>query len=350
MNLHELFLFLSAELVSTSAPEEIEITRAVPLAEAEAGSVTLLDDLKKLANLAGCTASAVILPAKAKEKLEGDGMAKWNPRGTSLLFSENPHAAFTKIVTFFNPPIARPKPGIHPRAVIDESAKIGPGVTIMANAVIGPNVEIGANVVIHPNVCLMEGVRVGDDSILFPNVTVYEKCIIGARCILHAGCVVGAYGFGYDSSSGEHVLAPQLGNVELADDVELGANTTVDRGTFGSTRIGQGTKVDNLVQIGHNCQIGRANLFCSQVGIAGSTSTGDYVVLAGQVGLADHIHLADGVVVGAQAGVPGSLTEKGTYLGSPCANIHEMKRQFVAVKQLPDYWKTLKKLAQAAEN
>ncbi|MBQ6108408.1 MAG: UDP-3-O-(3-hydroxymyristoyl)glucosamine N-acyltransferase [Thermoguttaceae bacterium] len=350
MNLHELFLFLSAELVSTSAPEEIEITRAVPFAEAEAGSVTLLDDVKKLSSLAECAASAVILPAKAKEKLEGDGMAKWNPQGTALLFAENPRAAFTKIVAFFNPPIARPKPGIHPRAVVDESVKIGPNVTIMANAVIGPNVELGANVIVHPNVCLMEGVRVGDDSIIFPNVTVYEKCIIGARCILHAGCVIGVYGFGYDSSSGEHVLEPQLGNVELADDVEIGANATIDRGTFGSTRIGQGTKVDNMVQIGHNCQIGRANLFCSQVGIAGSTTTGDYVVLAGQVGVTDHVHLADGVIVGAQAGVPGNLTEKGTYLGSPCANIHEAKRQFVSMKQLPDYWKTLKKLAQAAEN
>jgi len=345
MNLSTLSLFLETPLLPPTTPDH-EITRAVPFAEAREGDVTLLDDLKKLASLANCSASVVILPAQATEKLAGDGMAKWNARGIALLPAENPHAAFAKIVAFFNPPVSRPKPGIHPRAVVDESAKIGPNVTISANVVIGANVEIGANVVIHPNVCLMEGVRVGDDSVLFPNVTVYEKCVIGARCILHAGCVVGAYGFGYDSSSGTHKLAPQLGNVELADEVELGANTTVDRGTFGSTRLGEGTKVDNLVQIGHNCQIGRKNLFCSQVGVAGSTSTGDYVVLAGQVGLADHIHLTDGVVVGAQAGVPCSLTEKATYLGSPCANIHEMKRQFVAVKQLPDYWKALKKLAQ----
>lgn len=336
-----------SDVLGDSTPDP-EIFRALPFAEAAAGAITLLDDVKRLASLASCEATAIVLPQKAREKFAGDGMRKWNPRGTALLFAENPYEAFARIVTLFCPPVSRPASGIHPRAVIDESARIGTNVTIMANVWVGPNVEIGPNVILYPNVCLMEGVQVGADSILFPNVTVYERCVIGARCLLHAGVVIGAYGFGYDSSSGRHVLSPQLGNVELADDVELGANTTVDRGTFGSTRIGEGTKVDDLVMIGHNCQIGRHNLFCSQVGIAGSCSTGDYVVCAGQVGLADHISLASNVIVGAQAGVPGSLTEPGTYLGSPAASINEMKRQFVAIKQLPDYWKTLKKMAKNA--
>lgn len=322
-----------------------EISQAVPFAEAQEGSVTLLDSLKKLSALAGSEASAVLLPKGAEEKIAADGMKKWNPKGIALLFSDAPYQDFAKIVSRFDPPIPRPASGVHPRAFVNETAKIGPNVTIMANVCVGPNVEIGANVILHPNVCLMEGVKIGDDSVLFPNVTVYEKCEVGARCILHAGVVLGAYGFGYDSSSGRHILSPQLGNVVLADEVELGANTTIDRGTFGSTRIGEGTKIDNLVMVGHNCQIGKHNLLCSQVGIAGSSSTGDYVVCAGQVGLADHISVASHVIIGAQAGVPGNLTEPGTYLGAPATNIQEMKRQFVAVKQLPEYWKTLKALA-----
>ncbi len=332
-----------------SAKLDPEILEAVPFAEARVGSITLLDSLKKLSLLAECQASAVLLPKETEGKFAGDGMKKWNPRGIVLILSENPYLDFAKLVSFFEPPVSRPSAGIHPGAVIDPTAKIGENTTIMANVYVGPKVEIGANVVLYPNVCLMEGVKIGENSTLFPNVTVYEKCVIGARCILHAGAVIGAYGFGYDSSTGKHVLSPQLGNVVLADDVELGANTTVDRGTFGATRIGEGTKIDNLVMIGHNCQIGRHNLLCSQVGIAGSSSTGDYVVCAGQVGLADHISIASHVILGAQAGVPSSISEPGTYLGSPIANINEMKRQFVAVKQLPDYWRTLKKLAKLSE-
>ena len=338
---------LSAE--ELSAKLNPEISEAVPFAEAKSGSITLLDSLKKLSSLAECGASAVLLPRGAEEKLAGEGMKKLNPKGIALLLSENPYLDFAKLVSCFNPPISRPSSGIHPGAFIDSTAKIGENVTVMANVHIGPNVEVGANVILHPNVCLMEGVKIGEDSVLFPNVTVYERCVIGARCILHAGVVLGAYGFGYDSSTGKHLLSPQLGNVVLADEVELGANTTIDRGTFGSTRIGEGTKIDNLVMIGHNCQIGRHNLLCSQVGIAGSSSTGDYVVCAGQVGLADHISIASHVILGAQAGVPSSISEPGTYLGSPIMNINEMKRQFVAVKQLSEYWKTLKKLAKEAE-
>ncbi|MDO4629454.1 MAG: UDP-3-O-(3-hydroxymyristoyl)glucosamine N-acyltransferase [Planctomycetia bacterium] len=345
IKLSELATLVSGKMLCPAGITDPEITTALPFSEAGNGAITLLDDVKKLGNLAKCTATAAILPLSVEEKLTTD-MEKWNPCGIALILIESPYTAFAKIVSHFNPPIAPPVPGIHPRAIIDETAEIGPNVTIMANVVVGPHVTIGANSVLYPNVCVMEGVKIGSDTVLFPNVTVYEKCVIGNRCILHAGAVIGAYGFGYDSNSGRHVLSPQLGNVELADDVEIGANSTIDRATFGTTRVGQGTKIDNLVMVGHNCQIGQHNLFCSQVGVAGSSNTGNYVVLAGQVGLADHITLADHVIVGAQAGVPSSLTEAGTYLGAPATSINEMKRQFVAIKQLPDYWKTLKKLAQ----
>ncbi len=348
IKLSELATLVSGKVL-ISADNSVEITTALPFSEAGDGAITLLDDVKKLGNLAKCTAAAVLLPQSVEEKLTTD-MEKWNPRGIALILAEAPYAAFAKIVSHFNPPIAPPVPGIHPRAIIDETAEIGPNVTIMANVVIGPRVKIDANSVLYPNVCLMEGVKIGANTVLFPNVTIYEKCVIGNRCILHAGAVIGAYGFGYDSTSGRHLLSPQLGNVELADNVEIGANSTIDRATFGTTRIGEGTKIDNLVMVGHNCQIGRRNLFCSQVGIAGSSNTGDYVVLAGQVGLADHITLGNQVIIAAQSGVSSNIIESGTYFGSPAINMNDAKRQYVAVKQLPDYWKTLKKLAQKEEN
>lgn len=340
--------WMEAGLTDAQAAEKAdpEIFRTLPFAEAESGAVTLLDNLKKLNALAQCNASAVLLPMEAKESLAGEGMKKWNPKGAAVLFCKSVYQDFAKLTAIFNPPVPRPAPGIHPKACIDETAKLGANVTVMANVFVGPNVEIGENVILYPNVCLMEGVRIGADSTLFPNVTVYEKCVVGARCILHAGAVIGAYGFGYDSSTGKHILSPQLGNVELADDVEIGANSAIDRGTFGTTRIGEGTKIDNLVQIGHNCQIGKHNLLCSQVGIAGSCTTGEYVVCAGQVGMADHISIASNIIIGAQAGVPGSLKEPGTYLGSPVALLSDMKRQFIVMRQLPEYWRTLKKLAQ----
>lgn len=343
--LAELAVLVGGELTGGMESERLEIKEAVPFSDSRPGAITLLDDLKKLGNLSACSASAVVIPKNVAEKIQKEGMQKWNPKNVALLLCDAPYAAFAEIVSIFNPPIKSPSSGIHARASVDETAEIGKNVTISANVIVGPHVKIGDNVILHPNVCLMEGVEVGADSVLFPNVTIYEKCTLGMRCILHAGVVIGAYGFGYNSDSGHHLLAPQLGNVEIGDDVEIGANSAIDRGTFGPTRIGEGTKIDDLVMIGHNCQIGRHNLFCSQVGIAGSCVTGDYVVCAGQVGIADHITIAPHVIIGAQAGVPGSISEAGTYLGTPAINIQEMKHQFVAMKQLPEYWKTLKKMA-----
>ena len=317
------------ELEVTVLGADVEITDAVPLVQSRPGCVTFLDDATKLSQLSAENASAVVLslPDKTNRK------KNFEPESLPVpaILAQDPLRVFAQIVAMFHPPVTR-TPGIHPTAVI------------------GENVRIGQNVVIHAHVCLMDNVQIGDDVTIFPNVTIYENCVIGNRCILHAGAVIGAYGFGYDSSSGEHKLASQLGNVVLEDDVEIGANTTIDRGTFGSTTIGRGTKIDNLVMVGHNCQIGRHNLLCSQVGIAGSTTTGDYVVMAGQVGVADHISIASQVILGAQAGVPGSISEPGTYLGAPATPISEMKRQFVAIKQLGTYWKTLKKLAKDAED
>ena len=168
---------------------------------------------------------------------------------------------------------------------------------------------IGDGSTIHSGVHIMAGSQIGEDVTIFPNAVLYENTIVGPRCLIHANAVLGAYGFGYGFVDGRHVLSAQLGNVVLGADVEIGAGTTIDRGTYGPTVIGEGTKIDDLVMVAHNCRIGRHNMLCSQVGIAGSTTTGDYVVMAGQVGVRDHVHIGDRAVLGAMAGVTNDVPD-----------------------------------------
>ena len=185
-------------------------------------------------------------------------------------------------------------------------------------------VQIGSGSVIFPNTTVMENVCIGKNVTVYPNVTIYENTIIGDRSTIHAGAVLGAFGFGYKSGDDGHVLSAQLGNVVLGEDVEIGANTTIDRGTYDSTTIGNGSKLDNLVMIGHNCAIGDHNLLCSQVGIAGSSQTGDYVVMAGQVGLADHLTIGDRAQIGAQSGLMHNVEPNQVMFGSPAKPMREL--------------------------
>lgn len=319
------------------------ITGAAPLADISSGDITLLDSISRVAQLDSSGAAAVVVPENEK----------WLSRVTlPQIRVSNLREAFTRIFLYFHPVSAPPTPGVSQGASIHPSATLGVNVTIMPRAVISQRCILGDNVTIYPGVTLLGDVQVGSDTIIFPNVTVYERCVIGKRCILHAGAVLGAYGFGYYQMDGRHELTNQFGNVVLGDDVEVGANSTIDRGTYGTTRIGDGTKIDNLVMIAHNCQIGRHNMICSQVGIAGSSSTGDYVVMAGQVGVRDHVHITSNVTLGAHAGVPKSISEPGVYLGAPAIPIQDMKRQFVAISGLGEYWREIKALAKQrrAEN
>jgi UDP-3-O-[3-hydroxymyristoyl] glucosamine N-acyltransferase len=175
-------------------------------------------------------------------------------------------------------------------------------------------------------------------------VVLYDDCVLGNRVIIHANAVIGADGFGYRVVDGRHIKVPQLGWVEIEDDVEIGACSTIDRGTFGATRVRTGTKIDNLVMIGHNCQIGRHNVLCSQVGIAGSTSTGDYVVMAGQVGVADHLTIGDQVTIGAKSGVPGNIPAKSQVLGTPATPHKEQVRMMKTLEKLPQIRKDLQRI------
>ena len=341
MKLAEIAALVKGTLVGDGS---VEILDARPFPQAGAGHVTFWNNEKKTAPLLKTNAEAVLLPTTLEGKLPQEIEEQ-----TNLVFVEGVSPAFTKIATIFHPPVAPPPVQIHPRAILDETAEIGENVTILANVTLGTRVKIGRGSVLYPNVCILDESEIGEDCVLFPNVTLYPRTKIGNRCILHAGAVLGAYGFGYDSTSGRHILSAQLGNVEVGDDVEIGANTTVDRATFGTTRIETGTKIDNLVMVGHNCQIGPHNLICSQVGIAGSTSTGSHVVCAGQVGIADHVEIGSDVILGAQAGVPSNVLEPGTYLGTPAGPIGETSRQFIVLKQLPALWSAIKRLVRQAE-
>lgn len=267
----------------------------------------------------------------------------------TFLVVDQVETAFAKIVGIFRPAVQRTRIGISPNAQIAASAQIAEDADIYPGAYIGENVKIGCGCVIHPGVSVMDHTSIGAGTTLFPNVTIYENSIIGERCLLHGGVVIGAYGFGYKSSA-THELSAQLGNVVIGNDVEIGANSTIDRGTYDSTTVGDGTKIDNLVMIGHNCQIGKHNLLCSQVGIAGSTTTGDYVVMAGQVGVGDHLNIGNQVMLSAQSGVMHNLECGNQYMGSPAIQAREYLRQIGTINKLPEFRKQLRKLQKLVES
>jgi UDP-3-O-[3-hydroxymyristoyl] glucosamine N-acyltransferase len=232
---------------------------------------------------------------------------------------------------------------ISPKATIDPTAQIGENVHIGVNAVIEDNVCIGDGTYIGANCVICSGTRIGSFCKIYPNVTIYSDCIIGKKAIIHSGAVIGADGFGFIPINENQIKVPQVGNVVIEDDVEIGANTCIDRSTIGTTLIKTNTKIDNLVQVGHNCQIDEHSILCSQVGLAGSTHIGKSVYLAGQVGVAGHLKIDDNTMVGAQSGVPSSLPT-GKYFGSPAISAFEQKKIVSVMKDLPSVVRYIKKM------
>lgn len=262
----------------------------------------------------------------------------------TLIVVVDAERAFAEIVRFFRPPVTAGAAGISPHAIIHITARIGAGTAVEAGSSIGAGVVLGNNCRVYPGVRIMDNCVIGDGSTLFPNVVVYENVRIGRRALIHAGAVLGAYGFGYRNRDGVHQLCPQLGSVLIGDDVEIGANTTIDRGTFDDTTVGDGTKMDDQVMIGHNCRIGRHNLLCSQVGIAGSTTTGDYVVMAGQVGVGDHLEIGDRVTLCAKSGVMKSIPAGETHLGAPSLPMRKQMQVMALTMKLPELKQQLRDL------
>lgn len=271
------------------------------------------------------------------------------PVNATLIKVDNAYESVAKLLTLYE--MSKPKKtGIHPLACIDPTAKIGKDVYIDAFAYVGANAVIGDGVALHPHATVCENAVIGENSILYPNVTVYHDCRVGKRCILHAGSVVGADGFGFAPSPEGYEKIPQIGIAMLEDDVEIGANTCVDRATMGATIVHKGVKLDNLIQIAHNVEVGSHTVMASQVGIAGSTKVGEWCMFGGQVGLAGHIRVGNHVNIGAQSGIPGTVKgDNLTIMGSPAIDAKQFFKSSVIYKKLPDMYQTLNRMEKEIE-
>jgi len=332
-----------AEMVSgrVVGDANLEIQGAAPIRDAEAGQITLADDPRFESKLKVCPAPAVILP-------EGFPV----PEKTCVIVADV-HAAFAQVVRHFDPVVGDSFDGVSPLASIARTAKIGRHCTIEPYAVIGADVVLGDGVHIGAGSVLETACRIGNGTRIFARCVLYAKTQVGRDCRIHAGAVLGGDGFGYLTKSGRHELSSQLGNVVVGDQVEIGANTTIDRGTYNATVIGDGTKIDNLVMIAHNCRIGKHNLICSQVGIAGSCRTGDHVVLAGQVGIGDHVDIGAQTTLAAQAGVMNHVPAKSVYVGSPATPIKDQMRTWAVINKLTHWygkWKDMLARIERMEN
>ena len=303
---------------------------------AKEGQLTFLCDAKYLPHLHQTGASVVLMT----DSIEFTGETQ-----ATLIRVENARAAMGQLLALVAKAMNPAKQGIEQPCFISEGVTIPEDAYIGAFAYIGKNVQLGKGVQIYPHTYIGDNVRIGDNTILYSGVKIYYNCIVGQDCILHAGVVVGSDGFGFEpDAKGVNQKLPQIGNVIIEDDVEIGANTTVDRAMMGSTIIRRNTKIDNLVQVAHNVEVGESTFLCAQVGIAGSTKVGAHCILAGQVGVAGHIEVTDNCVFGAQSGIAGSVRKAGMYQGSPAIDAMNWRRSSVGFKQLPDIMKRLQEL------
>ena len=303
---------------------------------AKEGQLTFLCDAKYLSYLPQTSASVVLMT----NSIVFDGETN-----ATLIRVENARAAMGQLLALVAKAMNPAKQGVEQPCFISEGVTIPEDAYIGAFAYIGKNVQLGKGVQIYPHAYIGDNVRIGDNTILYSGVKVYYNCIVGQDCILHAGVVVGSDGFGFEpDAKGVNQKLPQIGNVVIEDDVEIGANTTVDRAMMGSTIIHRNAKIDNLVQVAHNVEVGESTFLCAQVGIAGSTKVGSHCILAGQVGVAGHIEIADNCVFGAQTGIAGSVRKAGMYQGSPAIDAMNWRRSSVGFKQLPNIIKRLQEL------
>jgi len=328
-----------AELVggSVHGDPETRITGISGVKEAGPGDITFVANPRYLPLLQETGASAAVV---------GPGV---NSQDLPLVVAENPDMAFAQVVALFGPEPVQPPTGIHPSAIVDEDARLGENVSVMALAVIDKGAQVGPGTLIYPHVYVGREVRIGRDCILYPGVKVRERCVLGDRVVIHANTVIGSDGFGYATVEGVHHKIPQVGFVQLDDDVEVGANVTIDRARFDRTHIMEGTKVDNLVQIAHNVSVGKHCVIVSQTAIAGSTRIGDNVIIAGQTGVDGHIVIGDGVRMAARSGVTKDVPPGTVVSGFPAqAHDRELKLQ-ASLRRVPELLRTVRRLAQKVE-
>ncbi|MBW4053801.1 MAG: UDP-3-O-(3-hydroxymyristoyl)glucosamine N-acyltransferase [Proteobacteria bacterium] len=309
----------------------VAISGLGPLDSAGPDSLTFLANPKYASKVAETSAGAVLMAPGAERY------------GRTIIEVANPYLGFAKLLTLF---YTKPHEavGVLPAAIVSATATIGDGASIYPGVCIGKNVVVGKRTVIHSGAVLYDNVIIGEECTIHANTVVRERCRIGNRCIIQPGAVIGSDGFGYAPDGSSYYRIPQIGIVVIEDDVEIGANTCIDRAAIEVTRIRRGTKLDNLVQIAHNCQIGEDCMIVSQVGISGSTKIGNHVTLAGQVGVAGHLTIGDNVLVGAQSGVPSSLPANAAYSGSPTMPHKEWLKSAMTVPRLPELKKTVSTL------
>ncbi|MGB2610574.1 MAG: UDP-3-O-(3-hydroxymyristoyl)glucosamine N-acyltransferase [Isosphaeraceae bacterium] len=317
----------------------VSIRSARPVAEAGPGDITFIESERYAKLLRSSPASAAIVGPHFNHNRPSikDDLA--------VIEVDDPISAFVAVRNHLSGKQQPRWTGIHPQACVAATARMGTNVAVYPFVFVGENAEIGDGTTLFPGVVIGEGCRIGQECTIHPNAVLYPDVVLNDRVEIHAGTVLGGDGFGYRQVSGRHVKIPHTGGLEVGSDVEIGANCAIDRATFEATRIGEGTKIDNLVMIGHNNQIGRHNLLCGQVGIAGSCTTGDNVVMAGQAGIKDKTQIGDGVIVGAQAGVHRNIPSGQQVLGSPAIPVREQRRIFQMIARLPEMHRQFRQLA-----
>lgn len=335
LTIGEIARLLGAELVGDA---QTLITGVAGLEATGPGMISFIEHERLLPAALESGASAIIAPMALAPKMRRQGR-----KGKPAVLTGNPRLAFAKVMEHLSP-LSLPEAGIHPSAIIEDDAHIGEGVTIREFCYVGHYAHIGDGVVLYPHVVIGDGAQIGDASILYPSVVLNHHVHIGRRVRIHSGTVIGGDGFGYVMDGDQHHKMPQVGTVIVEDDVEIGSNVCIDRATMGATRIGAGTKIDNLVQIAHNVQVGRNCILCGQVGLSGSVIVEDNVVMAGQAGLADHVKIGKGAVLGAKAGIMSDV-DAGTFvMGSPALQQREFLKREAAARKLPENVKTLRKM------
>jgi len=328
-SLREIADILGAKIIGSP---DVIITGIAGIKEAKEGDITFVSNPKYLNFINETKASAVIASCELKNSSK------------SILKTDNPSLAFAKVVSLFNPQKKVINPGVHPSVILGKDVKLGKDVAIGPYVVLEDSVKIGDKCVIYPGVYIGYDSIIGGDCLIYPNVSIREKTSIGDRVIIHNGTVIGSDGFGYDTKDGVHHKIPQVGCVVIEDDVEIGANVTIDRARFDKTIIGKGTKIDNLVHIAHNVTTGKNCIIVAQAGISGSTTLGNNVTLAGQSGLVGHLTVGDNVIVGAQAGVTKSIPPNTFVSGYPAKPHKEATKINAYIQRLPELNETVSML------
>jgi UDP-3-O-[3-hydroxymyristoyl] glucosamine N-acyltransferase len=310
--------------------QEVAVSGLSKIEEGTPGTLTFLANPKYASFIYETKASIAIV---SKDFVAEEAL----PSSLTIIRVDDAYASFAKLLEAYNQ-LSKPKPGVHPSAVISNTASIGDGVYIGAFVFVGENSKISDGVQLHPGTIVGDKVSIGSHSTLNAGVKVYADCQIGSHCTLHAGVVIGGDGFGFaPNSENNYAKVPQIGNVIIEDHVEVGANSTIDRATLGSTIIRRGVKIDNLIQIAHNVEIGENTVIAAQTGIAGSTKIGKNCMIGGQVGIVGHITIADGTKIAAQSGVGSDIKEPNTIIqGSPAFSIMDYKKSYVGFRKLPD--------------